>query len=105
VKIHWLAQLALDFQDIRKRLGELESKDWPATLTYKDPEMDRLLRSFARLNEKAGRYGHQPIPVSGPTTHEIFRSLNGWLGRAPDAPLDEKAVADLDLKVVEAMMR
>ena len=106
VKMMWLAQIGLDFADIRQRQLEMENAGMQPLLTYKDPVISRLIRSMTHLNEKAGaEYGFEPIPVSGPDTREKFRSLNAWMGRPPDAPLDDQTVSSLDLKVVEAVMQ
>ncbi|MEW6721876.1 MAG: hypothetical protein AB1324_01295 [Candidatus Micrarchaeota archaeon] len=105
-KTFWLAQLGMEFFDIREKLASMEREGREPLLTHEDAEIARLLSSIAKLNEKAGKeYGFEPLPVSGKSDAESFRSLNAWLGRPHDAPMDGRAISELDLLVVEAVMR
>ena len=106
VRTFWLAQIGAVFAEIRERQLGMEKAGKAPLLTHEDPEISRLLRSLVRVNEKAAAdYGYEPIPVSGPDDLERYRSLNSWLNRHPDSPLDERAVSTLDLKIVEAVMQ
>ncbi|MFN7990995.1 MAG: hypothetical protein U0R44_02440 [Candidatus Micrarchaeia archaeon] len=106
VRMFWLAQLGTRFASARERLDMLERSGAPPLLTFNDPEMAGLMRAIARVDDDSvTRYGYEPIPLSGPDARERFRSLNIWLGREPDAPMNERALGGLDLKIVEAVMQ
>ncbi|HSB46538.1 MAG TPA: hypothetical protein VLD37_00880 [Candidatus Bilamarchaeum sp.] len=105
-KLFWLAQLGAAFSSAYGKLGVLEIGGKPPVLMPSDPDAAALVRAMVRVNEIAGsKYGYEPIPVSGPDERERFRSLNRWLGRGEDLPLDGDAIRRLDFKVVEAVMQ
>jgi hypothetical protein len=106
VKTFWLASLGLHFAEIREKLAKMEARGMQPILTHNDPEITALIRAMVRLNEKAFTdYGFEPFQVSGPNNLERYRSLNLWLGRNQDAPMDDSTISALDLKVVEAIMQ
>ncbi len=93
----------------RSALSEMESAGVPAQLNYNsvngagEPVTHNLLDAIAtlaeRLREAAGR---DVIPLTGSTDQERFRSLNNWLRRPQDSPLDSDALDLLQRRLMEA---
>jgi hypothetical protein len=105
-RIFWLAQIGVAFAAAREKMEDLECRGKPPLLTYADPEIAGLLRAIGRINDTVSRkYGYEPIPVSGPDAREQFRSVNRWLGREEDSPIDDGSLGRLDLKIVDAVMQ
>jgi hypothetical protein len=105
-KRFWLATLGFHFEIVRQRLVDGGAPDLNVALTPEDPEIAGLVRAIARINEKAAKdYYFEPFPVTGSDVPELYRSLNVWLGRDPDAPMDDRSISELDLKIVDAVMQ
>jgi hypothetical protein len=77
----------------------------PAAVPYTDRNVRGLLTALVQLNQKLRQHngGNDVIPITGATDRDKFRSMNRWLGRSQDAPLDKAGVATLEQKVTAAL--
>lgn len=73
----------------------------PASVTYSDPNVKKLLSALERLNTALKPFNGN-VPVSGTTDKKKFESVNIWLGRPKEAPIDSDAMKKLEMEVMLA---
>jgi hypothetical protein len=77
----------------------------PVQVTYTDANVRQLLGALVALDTRLRpSNGGQPvIPITGSTDRDKFRSMNTWLGRSQDAPLDAAGLQLLEQRVMAAL--
>lgn len=96
--------LSKQFDAIRVEIDGKRKDGFEAQVSWSDAVVRPMLRTLQELDAVLREYnkGQEVIPVKGTTDEERFHSLNKWLGRGKDAPLDADAMNKLEAKMPSA---
>jgi len=83
--------------DLRSKFRQMEGYGIPPFVSWSDPTMKALLSALTLINNSSVRSGgSEPLPISGASHEEQFRSLNSILGKAPLSPFGPDSLNALE---------